>query len=81
MMIQPNKERLAQSAKKALASAFVLAAMSASFLVAGQQPAHAQSTFTVDSTGDFGDRQDLLQLQACEEGPCGAGRHGHGHRP
>ena len=53
-MIQLSNERLAQSGKKALASAFVLVAMSASFLLAGQQPAHAADTFTVTNTNDDG---------------------------
>ncbi len=52
-MIQLRKERMAESGKKALASAFVLVAMSASFLLADQQPAHAVD-FTVTNTNDDG---------------------------
>jgi hypothetical protein len=53
-MTQLSKERLAKNGKKALASAFVLVAMSASFLLAGQQPAHASDAFTVTNTNDEG---------------------------
>ena len=53
-MIQFSKERLAESGKKALVSAFVLMAMSASFMLADQQPAHAAEDITVTNTNDNG---------------------------
>ena len=49
-----SKERLAQSGKKALASAVVLAAMGAGLMMTAQ-PAHADATFTVNSTNDVDD--------------------------
>ena len=55
MMTQLTKERLAESGKKALAAAFVLVAMSASFLLADQRPAYAAEDLTVTTVNDTED--------------------------
>jgi hypothetical protein len=70
-MMQLTLNRIARI--RALAIAVFLAALMAASLTLAAHPAHASTTFTVDSTADYGDQTPETASATQAPRPSGAG--------